>query len=268
MTRISIGALLVLAASHLLAAPLPALRAVPGGIVSLPVANAEASVWVAGNRQPVVAVGDGFRALVGIPLREDRSLELTLDGQNYDFSLGAAGYRVQRLTVARQDHVTPSAEQLARYRRERAALDAAISAYRGRGVWQSTFPWPAPVTGKRSATFGARRFFNGQPRSPHSGMDIAAPTGTPVIAPAAGRVTLLDELFFNGKTVVIDHGRGVVTLYCHLDSYAVAIDDRVESGQTLGHVGATGRVTGAHLHWSVYVGGTAVDPALFLSASP
>ncbi|MEM8982844.1 MAG: peptidoglycan DD-metalloendopeptidase family protein [Pseudomonadota bacterium] len=266
MTKASTGALVLLLTAPVAAAPLPAIRAVPGGLITLPVTSAEAVVTVGGQRQPIVAVDDGYRALVGIPLSARGTIDVTLESGTATLELGTGGYREQRLTIARQDHVTPSAEQLARYRRERAALDAAIGAYRERSDWQLSFPWPQPVAGHRSATFGARRFFNDQPRSPHSGMDIAAPSGTPVAAPAAGDVTLVDDLFFNGKTVVVDHGHGVTTLYCHLDSYAVAVGDRVIPGQMLGRVGATGRVTGAHLHWSVYVGGAAIDPALTLSA--
>ena len=174
-------------------------------------------------------------------------------------------YLEQRLHVS-PGQVDLSPEDQARFVRERdhqLQVTATFSA----PVEPDAFAMVAPVPGPRSSSFGLRRIFNGQARAPHSGMDIAAPSGTPIKAPLAGTVIDTGDYFFNGATVWLDHGGGLLTMYCHLSETSVRPGDVLRAGDRLGAVGATGRVTGPHLHWGVMLNRTMVDPALFLGGA-
>jgi murein DD-endopeptidase MepM/ murein hydrolase activator NlpD len=245
---------------------------VPGGLALLPLDIAgddPGAVYFGVHRAPVISTGAGWTAIVGIPLdaapgRHSARWE-TPDPTDVDptleFEVAPKTYAEQRLTVSPR-HVDPPPADLARIAAERTRIEAALGTYSVDldPAWRLV----APVTGTRSSSFGLRRVFNGQARNPHSGMDIAAPTGTAIRNPAPGRVLETGDFFFNGQTVFIDHGRGVVTMYCHLSRIDVRPGEVVQTGQMLGLVGATGRVTGPHLHWGVAVNRALVDPALFL----
>jgi murein DD-endopeptidase MepM/ murein hydrolase activator NlpD len=248
---------------------LPAHSPWPGGIavVRLDV-DAQPVVTVDGKRALVTKSDDAWTAVVGVPLDQDAALPLQLEvaapgavPERLGIDLREADYRVQRLEVDRK-YVDPGEAALQRIYAERDIIDAALTTWRpqnGIGLGLS-----APVPGRRSSSFGSRRIFNDEPRSPHKGMDIAAPSGTPILAPGAGVVTAVGDYYFNGNTVIVDHGQGLISLYCHLSEIGVAEGQSVAAGDPLGKVGATGRVTGAHLHFATYLNGTAVDPALLL----
>jgi Peptidase family M23 len=168
------------------------------------------------------------------------------------------GFPVQSLEVEPK-YVDPSPEDAARSQREAAELRRIFSSMTKERLWQRGFEPPVPGH-EPSGSFGKRRVFNGKPRSPHSGEDFGAPAGTPVRAPARARVALAKSLFFLGDTVILDHGFGLYSFYGHLSAIDVEPGALVETGTVLGKVGATGRVTGAHLHWGVRLGDARVNP--------
>lgn len=249
---------------------LPASSLVPGGIAILEVGDVAApapEVRYRGHRAMVLPHGGKWHALVGIPLavepgRETAEVRCGEQPPRYvSFKVSPKKYATQRLKVA-PAQVDLSKEDLARVTRERPLIDAALE--RWTPETPATLKLQVPVAGPRSSSFGLRRVFNDQSRNPHSGMDIAASAGTPVHAPAPGLVTETGEFFFNGGTIFIDHGQGLVTMYCHLSEIGVKPGDRVATGDPIGKVGATGRVTGAHLHWGVSLNRAFVDPALLM----
>ncbi len=240
----------------------------PGGIARIDLGVAEgAAPAVTFNDTRVLVMNDNghWWAVVGVPL--DAAVgkaSITLaDGASHDFAIHEHAYREQRLTVSKS-YVSLSKEDLARVGRERKIIDAALNNWRE--VPLDDVSLAVPVDGPRSSSFGLRRFFNDEPRAPHKGMDIAVATGTPIQAPRAGMVTATGDFYFNGNTVIVDHGQGLVTMYCHLSEISVTNGQHIATGERLGAVGATGRVTGPHLHFGTYLNGTAVDPALLLAA--
>ena len=170
-------------------------------------------------------------------------------------------FAVQRIDGLPPKQVTPDPKTLERIRAESALIKEARALESARTDFMKGFAWP--VHGTITGVFGSQRILNGEPRAPHSGVDIAAPTGTPVLAAADGVVTLVHEdMFYTGKTIMLDHGHGLASIYVHLSEIEVAEGQRVEQGTAIGKVGATGRATGAHLHWGVSLNQTRLDPEL------
>jgi murein DD-endopeptidase MepM/ murein hydrolase activator NlpD len=250
--------------------PWPRAAQVPGGVarLSLGPSAERPQAWL--GDLPVLVVGDAIEwtAVVGLALSTPvGAAQLRVQGpggwREVPFTIKAQRYSEQHLKVSPRT-VDLSAQDQARYERERDHQQTVMATL--------STPWPTrdalqmrqPVPGRRSSSFGLRRVFNGQPRNPHSGMDIAASTGTPVVAPLAGTVIDIGDYFFNGGTVWLDHGGGLLSMYCHLSSMDCALGERIGAGQAFCRVGATGRVTGPHLHWGVMLNRSMVNPALFL----
>ncbi len=248
---------------------LPAQRVTPGGVAKIGLGASAQAPHASFNGVPVLVLKEAaqWTALVGIPLATlpgGAVLNVKRDGApdaDMPFQIKPFRYAQQRLKVA-PGHVDLSAEDLARYERERVHLNQIIATFSA--ALPASLRLRQPTDGQPSSSFGLRRVFNGQSRSPHSGIDIAAPQGAPVLAAAAGVVIDTGDYFFNGNTVWLDHGSGFLTMYCHLSAIDVKTGDRVGAGALIGQVGATGRATGPHLHWSVSLNRAMVDPALFL----
>lgn len=246
--------------------------AVPGGVASVriaPASQARPDVRFAGKQVLLRRQADGWYALVGLPLDTapgEQVLEVGPERRPLPFPVTPRSYPEQRLTIKNPKMVTPDPDDLARIELERELQIAVRSRYRDVDVPRVDLDLPA--SGRLSSRFGLRRIFNGEPRAPHTGLDVAVPAGTPVRAPADGVVSLVEDFYFNGRTVFVDHGQGFVSMVCHLDKAQVDVGQTVRRGAPLGLSGSSGRATGPHLHWSVYLNGAPVDPALFIEPPP
>ena len=254
----------------LLAGALPKQAAVPGGVAVIDIGPAgnplPAAYW---GEQPLAVIRENGRcfALLGIPLDTlpgELQIRINRGGavETKAVTIGIKNYPEQRLTIKDKRKVEPSPEDLARIEREQKITEAVKKRFSDEQP-DTTLAQPSP--GPLSSRFGLRRIFNGQPRNPHAGLDVAAGTGTPVRAPSDAVVANTGDYFFNGNTVFLDHGQGLITAYMHLSRIDVRPGQQVRRGELLGAIGATGRVTGPHLHWAVILNNTPVDPELFLT---
>ena len=250
---------------------LPRPASVPGGVAVVSLGPEPSPPFARFEGERVMVTGDasGWHAVVGIPLGAKAGAALPLIVERSErapetiaVEIGRKRYATQHLSV-KPGQVELSPEDLARHEMERTHLRGMLRTFSESAP--DSLLLLQPCEGPRSDSFGKRRFFNRQPRSPHSGLDIAAPDGTPVVAAGAGIVLDAGDYFFSGHTLTLDHGQGFLTLYAHLSAIDANAGDRVPAGIRIGSVGATGRVTGPHLHFSVYLNAAAVDPELFIT---
>jgi murein DD-endopeptidase MepM/ murein hydrolase activator NlpD len=242
---------------------LPKNDPVPGGFAVVPLHVGETATY--NNRQVMVIEEDGIQyAIVGIPLSgKPGEHHIKTQSGSHAFTVQSKEYEVQRLTIENKRKVNPLEQDMDRIRQDRTEMANAFTTFdTARPV---SIEFSLPAVGPISSPFGLRRILNDQPRSPHSGLDIAAGHGEPVSAPANGKVVATGDYFFNGNTVLLDHGQGLITMYCHMSRIDVKIGSVIEKGELLGAIGQTGRVTGPHLHWSVSLNNARVDPNLFIA---
>lgn len=240
---------------------------VPGGIKKLPLDTKRPPiVYYNNHRVAIKQTGDKFEAIIGIPLdvkaKKQAVRQTYPDKEAYHFTIRDKQYRTQRLTIKNKRKVTPHPVDKKRIENEEKDFNQTLA------IWRDAYPFKkpfiAPLRGYITSTFGLRRFYNDKPRAPHTALDIAAPEGKPVHAVADGQVINIHHRFFTGNTIIIDHGQGVMSLYAHLSKFKVENGQKVKQGDVIGLVGKTGRVTGAHLHWAMYLNQTTVDPMLFV----
>lgn len=266
--------LLVLALPLPAHARLPLSSNVPGGVAIVTLGSvstgADTPQALLGD-QPVLVTSDHglWVAVVGLSLDttpgpHELRVKIGGDTRSAVFVVNPKDYPKQYITLKDKSKVELSATGLARAEGEIATIQKLKLHWRA--AQDTDLAFILPVEGKLGGRFGVRRFFNGEPRSPHAGLDVVVARGTPIKASAPGQVLAVDDYFFNGKTIFVDHGNGLITLYCHLDRIDVKTGDSVIQGQPLGLSGKTGRATGPHLHWSVILNGAMVDPELFIPA--
>jgi len=243
---------------------------VPGGVAIIELDNADKTPHFKFRNKPVLIthLNDRLVAIVGLALSLKPG-EYFINGhwdnesalQKKFFTVTDKIYSTQHINIKDDRKVNPYASDMDRILAELKRQNRAKNHYSNKAVDVDLLQ---PVAGIMTGSFGRRRIFNGQTRRPHSGMDIAANVGVPVAAPTDGTVIELGDFFFSGNLIYVDHGQGMISLFAHLSEIDVELGQQIEKGQIIGRVGATGRVTGPHLHWSLGLNGTWVDPSLFL----
>lgn len=231
--------------------------------------DAGSRVTLDGKSMPIA--GDG-RFILGFG--RDQAPQATLaiahpDGktETRELTITQRKFDIQRIDNLPKNQVEPNKEELKRIKAEQVRINAARARDSDLPFAFEPFDWPA--LGPISGVYGSQRILNGQPRAPHFGVDIAAPRGTHLKAPAGGIISLADaDLFFTGGTVIIDHGHGLASLFAHMDQLAVKEGDTLDKGGYVGNLGATGRATGPHLHWGMFLFSTPIDAQLLVPPMP
>lgn len=241
---------------------------IPGGIAVIPLTKSDEIPQVTFKGKKVWTQTDKDNkawAIIGIPLNQKiGKVNYKVDGKNFSFNINDKAYKEQHLTVKRK-HSNPPEDQIKRIQKESKLSREAFATFSNINNGKRFKHFILPAQGPISSPFGLKRFFNEQPRRPHSGIDIAAARGSDIIAPADGEIILTGNFFFNGNSIFIDHGQGLITMYCHMDQLDSNTGDIVKAGDIIGKVGSTGRATGPHLHWTVSLNNSRIEPLLLLA---
>ncbi|AJO80406.1 MULTISPECIES: peptidoglycan DD-metalloendopeptidase family protein [Pseudomonas] len=242
-------------------------KPVPGGVAVIDLGTGAQAPKASYQGKPLLVVKEqnNWLAIVGIPLTVKPGVQqVSTAGRNLSFNVGSKKYPEQHITLKNKRQVNPDPADL---KRIEAELAEQVRAYRSFSPnTPSNLLLDKPVNGPLSSKFGVRRFFNGEERNPHAGLDFAVPAGTPIKTPAAGKVILIGNYFFNGNTVFVDHGQGFISMFCHMSKIDVKPGQQLARGSVVGKVGSTGRATGPHMHWNVSLNDARVDPAIFIGA--
>ena len=254
------------------ASTFPTINAVPGGIaaIDLPTSFTTTSKIYYKKKRVLVKKGiNNWQALVGIPLRAKVGphkvsiIDIKGNKTYQQFIVTKKDYETRHITIKNKRMVSPTKKDIERHYKEKPLMVAALKQWTENDSVQTDFV--LPVKGRFSSIFGLKRIYNKQKRiRRHTGLDIAAPQGTAITSPAIGTVIRTGSYFFTGNTVFIDHGQGLITMYCHLNKTHVKAGQKLKQGEDIGTVGMTGRVSGPHLHWVVNLNNTKVDPKLFI----
>ena len=266
---IFIGLLLFCLTKMAYAMALPENHAVNGGLTIIPIdIKKQPEAYFQGKRIPVLpsSLPNQWLLVVAIPLDNRDPIQYITLAKPYKasipFHVSNKFYNTQRLTIKDIRKVDPQPEDMIRITEETKKLNKIYANYSNINPFQNEYT--SPIRGPISSLFGLKRVYNKEPRDPHSGLDIAASQGIPVHAVNQGTVAETGNYFFTGNTVIIDHGMGVFSLYAHLSKILVNTGESIKQGQEIGLVGMTGRVTGPHLHWTMIVNQTLVEPLLFI----
>jgi len=248
--------------------------AIPGGIAVVNFESNHANPKAFYNKVPLYVQhikDQHYQVLVGIPLMEKLGKK-TIKIQDFstrlfDFKVTEQAYTEQHITLKgkKKKYVNPNLVHMDRIKSERPVLSSARKIFSNNTLFNGLFI--RPVDGVTTSPFGLKRFYNGEARRPHTGLDYAGDTGAPIKAPADGKVILAGEFFFNGNTIFLDHGQGLISVYIHMNKRLAKQGQLIKQGDVIGTIGQTGRATGPHLHWGVYLNQTVVNPNLLLGES-
>ncbi|WP_129211723.1 M23 family metallopeptidase [Candidatus Pseudomonas adelgestsugas] len=242
-------------------------KSVPGGVAVVDLGISVAAPKGTYQNRPVLVIKEqnNWIAIIGIPLTVKPGTQYIISGgQHLQFMVGHKKYPEQHITLQNKNQVNPDTMQLKRINGELAIQRHAYRSFSPNTP--NNFSLDKPVAGTLSSKFGVRRFFNGEERNPHSGLDLVVDAGTLIKTSAAGKVILTGNYFFNGKTIFVDHGQGLISMFCHMSTINVKVGDQLARGTLIGKVGSTGRATKPHLHWSVSLNDARIDPTIFINA--